>query len=294
LPPFPITTLFRSKLAAPGIELQPPAQIVAYFYEGNDLTDNLALLRRQGSSLGQPLSGSDEVSRDPGPIIAFLEALMRRHRWRLEQPLRLRDRLYLSRFAAVLYGDLRRLAKAWLAGEDVAALPPTPVQLGGARLELPEPLEGPAMELSAAEVDRALLVFHAALALNRRHFAPIPLLLVYVPSPVAVYRLAAERVPIETTDGSSRFYASTAIGRRSDRICGAVAEIATAVGVQFLDARPVLRAIAQDRPVHGPGDWRHLNRAGYEILGRAIAGALEKGPGDGRCRPRALVPTAGR
>jgi hypothetical protein len=283
-----------AKLAARGIELEPPAQIVAYFYEGNDLTDNLALLRRHWPSLGQPPSGSGEVTQDLGRIIAFLEALMRRHRWRLEQPLRLRDRLYLSRFAAVLYGDLRRMAKAWLVGERASALPPTPVHLGGARLDLPEPLEAPAMELSAAEVDRALLVSQAALALNRRHFALIPLLLVYVPSPVAVYRLAAERVPIETTDGRPRFYASTAIERRSDRICAAVAEIAAAVGVDFLDARPVLRAIAQDRPVHGPGDWGHLNRTGYEALGRAIAGALEKEPGDGRCRPRAPVATAGR
>lgn len=283
-----------AKLAARGIELEPPTQIVAYFYEGNDLADNLALLRRHWPSLGKPRSRSGEVTDDLGEMIAFLEALMRRDRWRLEQPLRLHERLYLSKFAAVLYGDLRRIARPWLVGEDAAPLPPTPVHLGGARRDLPEPLEAPAMELSAAEVERALLVFHAALALSARNFAPIPILLVYLPAPLAVYRLAAERVPIETENRPHRLYASAAIERRSDRICAAVAAIAAAVGVEFLDARPVLRALARDRAVHGPGDWGHLNRTGYEALGRAIAGALESKRGDGRCWPRAPVATAGR
>jgi lysophospholipase L1-like esterase len=150
------------------------------------------------------------------------------------------------------------------------------------------------MELTGAELERALLVFHAALTLTARNFAPIPILLVYLPSPLAVYRLAAERVPIETTNGPHRVHASAAVERRSDRIGAAVAAIAAAVGVDFLDARPVLRAIARDRPVHGPGDWGHLNRTGYEALGRAIAGALQEERGDGRCRPRAPVATAGR
>jgi hypothetical protein len=284
----------RAKLAARGIELEPPAQIVAYFYEGNDLDDNLDLLRRHWPTLAQSVAGTREVTDGLGEVIAFLEALTERHRWRLEQPLRLRDRLYLSRFAAVLYGDLRRMAKHLLVGEETGALPPTPVHLGGGRLDLPEPLESPAMELSAAELERALLVFHAALALTARNFAPIPILLVYLPSPLAVYRLAAERVPIEAENGSHRVYASAAIERRSERICAAVAAIAAAVGVEFLDARPVLRAIARDRPVHGPGDWGHLNRTGYEALGRAIAGALNDERGDDRCGPRAPPATAGR
>ena len=283
-----------AKLAARGIDLEPPAQIVAYFYEGNDLDDNLDLLRRHWPRLAQSVAGSGEVTDDLGEMIAFLEALTERHRWRLEQPLRLRDRLYLSRFAAVLHGDVRRLARHWLIGEETGALPPTPVDLGGARLDLPEPLESPAMELTGAELERALLVFHAALTLTARNFAPIPILLVYLPSPLAVYRLAAERVPIETTNGTHRVHASAAVERRSDRIGAAVAAIAAAVGIDFLDARPVLRAIARDRPVHGPGDWGHLNRTGYEALGRAIAGALEEERGDGRCRPRAPGATAGR
>jgi len=139
-------------------------------------------------------------------------------------------------------------------------------------------------------VQQALLVFRAALALAKETFAPIPIVLVYVPSPLAVYRLVTEEVPIDAYEGPYQVHRREEVARRTDEICAGVSAIAAAVGVDFLDARPAIRAAARDRPVHGPGDWKHLNRAGYEALGQAIAGALAGERGDGRCR--ALDPPA--
>ena len=122
------------------------------------------------------------------------------------------------------------------------------------------------------------------LTLARETFAPIPILLVYVPSPLAVYELAAERVPVDAYDGPHQVHASAEVERQSERICARVADIAAAVGVDFLDPRPALRAVARDRLIHGPGDWKHFNRAGYEALARAIAQALEGNRATGRCQ----------
>ena len=55
-----------AKLAARGIELEPPAQIVAYFYEGNDLDDNLDLLRRHWPRLARSVAGSRRGHRRSG------------------------------------------------------------------------------------------------------------------------------------------------------------------------------------------------------------------------------------
>jgi hypothetical protein len=105
-----------------------------------------------------------------------------------------------------------------------------------------------------------------------------------VPSPIAVYRLAAERVPVHAYHGPHQVHASAEVDRQSDRICARVAETAATVGVDFLDPRPALRAVARDRLVHGPGDWKHFNRTGYEALGRAVARVLEGNRTTGRCQ----------
>jgi len=277
----------RAKLAARGIDLEAPRQIVAYFFEGNDLNNNLNLLERHW----QRVTGRPEVIREPGEMVGFLRALLDRYRGRLDEPLRLSDRLYLARFATVLYGDLRRTTKPWLDRDKAKPLPPTAIRLGGATRDLPSPLHAPALDLDEQERQRALLVFRAALALAKDTFAPIPILLVYVPSPLAVYELAAERVPVDAYDGPHQVHASAEVDRQSERICVRVADIAAAVGVDFLDSRPALRAIARDRLIHGPGDWKHFNRTGYEALGRAIAQALEGNRSAGHCQ---AALTAGR
>jgi nucleotide-binding universal stress UspA family protein len=276
----------RAKLAARGIDLQAPRQIVAYFFEGNDLNNNLNLLKRHW----QRVSGRPEVTSEPDEMVEFLRALLDRYRGWLDDPLRLSDRLYLAKFATVLYGDLRRVAKPWLDPDKAKPLPPTAIRLGGASRDLPNPLHAPALDLSEQERRQALLVFHAALTLAKETFAPIPILLVYVPSPLVVYELAAERVPVDAYEGPHQVHASAEVDRQSERICARVADIAAAVGVDFLDPRPALRAVARDRLIHGPGDWKHFNRAGYEALGRAITQALEGNRTAGHCE--AL--TAGR
>jgi hypothetical protein len=275
---FPL--LLPAKLAARGIDLEAPRQIVAYVFEGNDLNNNLNLLKRHW----QTTTGQAEVTRRPDEMVGFLRALLDRYRRSLDDPLRLSDRLYLTEFLAVLRDDLRRIASTWLVPEKGKALPATAIRLGGATLELPNPLHAPALDLDEQEVQQALLVLHAALALAKETFASIPILLVYVPSPLAVYRLAAERVPVDAYEGPHQVHASAEVDRQSDRICARVADIAAAVGVDFLDSRPALRAFGRDRLVHGPGDWKHFNRAGYETLGRTIAHALEGGRTTDRCQ----------
>ena len=42
-------------------------------------------------------------------------------------------------------------------------------------------------------------------------------------------------------------------------------------GAGFLDLRPVIRAGTVHEFLHGPRDFEHFNRKGYEILGKAVA-----------------------
>jgi hypothetical protein len=149
---------------------------------------------------------------------------------------------------------------------------------------LPTPLHSAGLDLSEEEVRRALLLLHAALILARAEYPTIPILLVHVPAPLAVYDLDAGEVPVDAYHGPHQVHRATQVYAGSDAICAQVAEIAAEVGVAFLDVRPDLQEVARTRLVHGPRDWKHFNRAGYEALGRAVAAALQAERIDGRCR----------
>jgi lysophospholipase L1-like esterase len=270
---------FMAKLAARGIELERPQQIVAYFYEGNDLSNNLNLLRRYWPERSPPAT-FDQMS-------GFLTALLRQRQAELERPLQLSERLYLNRFFAVLYADLARMGRTWLAPAHKKASkrpPATHIRLGDAIVALPQPLHSAALDLSEADVRHALLVFQASLALAKARYAPTPILLVYLPAPLTAYRIVDEQVPVDAYEGPNQIHPSEQVYDRSNQICAQVSAIAQALKVDFLDARPFIQALARDALVHGPGDWKHFNRAGYEALGRLIAQALEAGRADGGCR----------
>ena len=270
---------FIAKLAARGIELERPQQIVAYFYEGNDLSNNLNLLMRYWPERSAPAT-LDQMS-------GFLTALLGQRRAALERPLQLSERLYMTRFFAVLCADLARMGRIWLAPAHKKASkrpPATHIRLGDAIEALPQPLHSAALDLSEAEVRRALLVFQASLALAKTRLAPTPILLVYLPAPLTAYRIVDEQVPVDAYEGPNQIHPREQVYSRSNQICAQVSAIARALGVDFLDARPFIQARARAALVHGPGDWKHFNRAGYEALGTLIAQALEAGRADGSCR----------
>ena len=61
---------------------------------------------------------------------------------------------------------------------------------------------------------------------------------------------------------------------------GMVARISTDQHIDFADATPALRAAAETNVIHGPRDWDHLNRIGYEALGAFVASRFQESVGD--------------
>lgn len=60
----------------------------------------------------------------------------------------------------------------------------------------------------------------------------------------------------------------------SKEIESSVENLSTRRGFTFIDFAPVIRNAAKTQLLHGPKDWDHFNKAGYELLGYAMAQAL--------------------
>ena len=64
--------------------------------------------------------------------------------------------------------------------------------------------------------------------------------------------------------------------QRSDEIAGRVKNITESLGLVFIDTRSDIRAASTQQIIHGPIDWYHYNRSGYEVLAQSIISSMIK------------------
>lgn len=238
--------------------IEDPSQIFAYFYEGNDIQDNLGFAQKVVRRYGRA---------DDQAIDAYLsEDYATFAMWKCH--------LYLfdiaSRMARLLY-------KHYYLGVDPlgrAAPGGNLILLDGKTLDVPGPLDGPALEVSDESIQSGIAVFDRALSWLKARFPRVPTTVVYIPTTLSIYQLngSAYRYSIEPRDDGKSALASPAqIRRNSDLICNLVRTTSARHAVGFLDPRPALREAASMRLLHGPVDWVHFNAQGYRVLGQALA-----------------------
>jgi hypothetical protein len=251
--------------------IEQPKRMFYYFYEGNDLEDNLAFIARARRRYGQS---------SPDPIGRVLADYAESSSWRCHR-----------HFGDTLVRMATFAVEFYLLKKDVyrpSKIPGPQLTIAGSTLRA-APLQAPALSLSADDVREALAVFDPSLAWLRGRWPDVPVTIVYIPSPLTVYRDAVTdklkvlapfgpkgvSVAYADPDGGSL---TDIVVRRSDLICESIRAMSLRQGAAFMDTRPALRAAALGQPIHGPVDWGHLNEAGYRLLGKLVTDAIHGGP----------------
>ena len=254
--------------------LPDPELLLVYFYEGNDLQDNLRDLDHTyfggGFDPARIYDGGyfrDFVRKTAATRTPVAEEL---ETWRWT------DNFFLTRF---VFRVIRALVdRSWQASEPAPDWSPGSVSravIDGAERALPNGLQGSPVELSLDELELALWADAQAFALLRERFPRARTLVVYLPSPLATYRITSPEVDVQVQRGGgpTRF-TREALAERSDLVCQRIEAVTRAGGGEFVDARPALWESAGQQPVHGPLDWKHLNRVGQERLAGLVVSAL--------------------
>jgi hypothetical protein len=255
------------------VRLPPPHIAVVYFYEGNDLNNNMNFLAPRVESP----DAADVVERIDRSINAYPSHFLSSISWRLHFP--------LLRFSANLArGFLAELTSAKSAQgpepEDVenAAQPDQPniVEAAGLAMALPARLQ-PVNGIDARELERAALVFERSLVFLRKLLPGTPVLVVYVPSPLSSYRLLSLEVSIQqyVKDRAPR-YPKERVAEYSNAICLLIRAATIGQGAGFLDLRPAIRSASARDILHGPRDFKHFNRKGMEVLGQTVAERMDQ------------------
>ncbi len=261
------------------LRLPTPELAIVYFYEGNDLRNNVSFLKRHVAQDGlEGLDRGKAVERLDRALAAYPSNFLPKHEpnWQRHFPFY----FFAKKLALTsLYGDADTKDQKPDADDEEAAAtktePPAPtlVDINGRPQELPGGLQSPGMDLDPADWAPAVLVFEQSLVYLRSFLPDTPVLVVYIPSPLSSYRLMSPEVSLQ---GRKRdLFPKERVAENSDRMCQMVRAATLSHGAGFLDVRPDIRAGTAHYVLHGPHDFKHLNRKGYGILGKAVAERLD-------------------
>ena len=251
------------------LRLPPPHVAVVYFYEGNDLNNNMTFLERRVENSDT----ADLFDRIDRSIAAYPSALfVHTDSWQHFPLFRFSDRM-----ARRIYAELTSAKATQGPGPNDAASAaqadqPNVVEVAGQAVELPANLQSPALELTRPELERSVLVFERSLVFLRKLLPGTPVLVVYLPSPLSTYRLLGPEVSIQryVMDRATR-YPRERVAEYSNAICLLIRAATIGQGAGFLNLRTALRAASTRDILHGPRDFKHFNRKGMEVLGQAVA-----------------------
>ena len=255
-------------------KLDDPADILVYFYEGNDIYDNLYRIERDY----KPHFNVDNID-NPARFSGFMDYLQQKEK-ELHEDTVLIDSLPFA-------GALVRLLRSSILGpeypeETQRNRPPVTeavnlVEIDGSVLPLTHNsfANGPVLYASGQEIDLAIYVFEQALVHTLERFRNSSIHVIYIPSVLSSYKLASGKVRTSGyRDIPGAEYSSDFVYRRSDSICRSIQTVSEKHGVNFGDTRSTIRNRSRHVFLHGPQDITHFNKEGYTALGVAVAGIL--------------------
>lgn len=267
-------------------DFEKPAWILVYFYEGNDLYDNVSYFQYSFPKLFDINKATDiptylRYTENFGLQHDVLYRKAHENRWVLHFP--------FIHFMESMYFTWKGMKDPYDIEADTSFDPPwifgatafkSPGQINHAHVagqeqQLPDRLQAPALLLNDAEWQQSWFTFEQALQYSQRYFAESHFVIVYVPSVLSIYSLTREQVSVQPFERKELLFSRQALVDKSTQMRETLKRIAQRNNVPVIDTSITMQQAGQQQFLHGPNDWNHLNRKGYEVLAKTIAQQLQ-------------------
>lgn len=269
-------------------DLAKPDWMLFYFYEGNDLTENLLFHR----ATFETFHAGDNID-DNSVFERYIDntVIGRDHLYLAATRAKPSEKYFFYRYLYRLYIQNIKDKKFFVRKfPDELRLPYLPEEIWVARVvenpvnkalinkqtvSLADNMQGPALELTAGELAFSISIFEKSLKLARQRADKTKLAVIYIPSVLATYQIAGDAVDAQDYFGKNRHrHPRQAVDVRSQHIRQEIRRLTEAAGIVFVDTTTELQQAAKQEALHGPKDWNHLNTRGYEVLGQAVVNGM--------------------
>jgi hypothetical protein len=239
---------FRHINSLRAFELKDPEMILVYFFEGNDLNDNMIDLQGKYKDIIDP-----DKFYDPEYFKTFIQksVLEVDPLYNAEGPLK---NFLFTRFLIESVGDnvvnevkrgFKKLKRAINKKVDEIkeddSQKPEPVHydtalIDGKEFPIPINTQHPAMTLTAEQTKQAIYIFEQSLLFLADYFKNSSIAVVYIPAPLSSYQWVSPTVTIPTGKGIVTVE-SGSIHARSQEICLKVQDVSRKQNFKFADTR---------------------------------------------------------
>ena len=285
--------------------LSPPKYLLVFFYEGNDIYDNVYFLRKKLLSIKK---GSLKKKIELNEVSAFLNREFQNVLSDDNGGSFWKNML----FTRSIFKGVLNLVEEWVPSnksqKNYFSYPKTPINIAWIdkkQVSLPMHLQASPLfgvkesdrilgqkrkltnqieefHITEGEYKLGLFVFEQALAMLAGFFPQTDIKVIFIPSPLSSYHLTSQKVSYRGYMEFENFEDVGVIKRRHAELCKAIRGISVVRKVSFLNTTKSLRKVASQEFIHGPIDWDHFNKGGYEALSTDIAEVFLKPGGKTR------------
>ena len=277
-------------------KLSPPKHLLIFFYEGNDIYDNIQFLRDNLLETEKEQAERIELKKIQDFLNAEFEKVLNRQFdnsiWK--------NMLFIR---SILHGT-SNLAKEWgLSNKQpknkglynkvmpegkgaFALIDGKKVQLNlammnGKKVGLPTHLQGPPSfalnneERVAGSKDNliglSVNVFEQSLVRLASFFPQVKIKIIYIPSPVSSYKMVSSHIHFRGFMQDIDVMETIEIEKRHIKLCNTIKRVTRNHNFSFVNSTKSLKKATSTGFVHGPIDWDHFNKRGYQVLSEDLA-----------------------
>jgi len=247
-------------------KIDEPKIILVYFYD-NDINDNLKEIQMRFKDRYdmKKIYEKSYFREFISEVVIGEDAL-----YKSIKSFRWYENLFFLKFIRNMVNGIIHKKKTnysvspWKAGEINHAF------IKGKKISIPDKLQSPALELTEEEINLSVYIFERSLDYLSGSFPCTKIFVVYIPSPLASYDLASQKVSIQTYHGRGEIYPAKDVAYKSDLISKKIKKTTEEKHCVFIDPRESIRDASRKGLIHGPFDWKHLNKTGYTVLSEVI------------------------
>ena len=267
--------------------LSPPKYLLVFFYEGNDIYNNFALVTE--------FQSTEKEIEDKTKLARFDDFLNVKHK---EVQSGNYERSFWKNmlFTRSILNGISNLVEELTASNKYQKVyfsyPKTPINVAlidEKKVPLPMHLQAPPVlylnefekkeGLTDKTLEEGVYVFKKSLAQLVVFFPKSEIKIVYIPSPLSSYTIISPIVSYRGWMQVNNFIEATVIKKRHMELCKTIQSITLAHNISFINTTKSLKEAGSKEFIHGPIDWDHFNKRGYEALSTDIAEVFLKPKG---------------
>ena len=280
--------------------LSPPKNFLIFFYEGNDVYGDIHFLRQ---NLRAIVSNTEDKQHGQIELKKIQDFLTTEFEKQLNKNLNnsLWKNIIFTRF---LFRGVSNLMKEWFSPNkslkernspykvvpkgkvnitllDGKAVRLNEALINGKKIGLPINLQAPPQlgrtqfqkkeRITDELIELSIYVFEKSIARLASFFPQSKINIIYIPSPVSSYEIVSSHIHFRGYMQDADVTETAVAKVKHIKLCKTIKQFAEFNQFSFVNTTKSLRQATLSDFIHGPVDWDHFNKRGYQVLSDNIA-----------------------